>query len=159
MAFLSQSFPLFEYPMYFDSMTELNTFVAKWLPNNKVLVDPNAICISAVVGTIERKEMSIQDTLNERQTSHGDFFENSRVAQELKIVCRTGQNWKKLSVTQKEIIEMHCTKLGRILAGDPNFEDHWKDIAGYATLEQNIQTTGQPYVSKEVAKDAMVKKP
>ena len=27
-----------------------------------------------------------------------------------------------------------CQNLGRILAGDPNFHDHWLDISGYAKL-------------------------
>ena len=29
---------------------------------------------------------------------------------------------------------MIAHKIGRILAGDPSFQDHWADIAGYATL-------------------------
>ena len=29
---------------------------------------------------------------------------------------------------------MIAHKLGRICAGDPDFPDHYKDIAGYATL-------------------------
>lgn len=31
-------------------------------------------------------------------------------------------------------LEMIAHKVGRILAGNPHFEDHWADIAGYARL-------------------------
>jgi hypothetical protein len=33
-----------------------------------------------------------------------------------------------------EALEMICTKIARILSGNPNDPDHWKDIAGYAEL-------------------------
>ena len=29
---------------------------------------------------------------------------------------------------------MIAHKIGRILAGNPDFKDHWDDIAGYAVL-------------------------
>jgi hypothetical protein len=29
---------------------------------------------------------------------------------------------------------MIAHKIGRIIAGDPDFRDHWDDLAGYATL-------------------------
>ena len=39
-------------------------------------------------------------------------------------------------------LDMIAVKLGRILAGDPNYVDNWRDIAGYATkvLEQLEET-------------------
>jgi hypothetical protein len=37
-----------------------------------------------------------------------------------------------MTPSQKEGIEMIEHKLCRILCGDPNFRDHWQDIAGYA---------------------------
>jgi hypothetical protein len=33
-----------------------------------------------------------------------------------------------------ESLEMIAHKIGRILAGNENFHDHWDDIAGYAKL-------------------------
>ena len=32
---------------------------------------------------------------------------------------------------------MICHKLGRIINGDPNYDDSWLDIAGYAQLIVN----------------------
>lgn len=92
--------------------------------------------------------MSIQDTLNERAKTHGDFISNSSIMQTLKQVMRTqGVNWDTLTASQKESLEMIQHKIGRILSGNPNEPDHWKDIAGYATLVQNILETGASHVS------------
>lgn len=80
--------------------------------------------------------MSIQETLAERQTTHGDFGEHARVTQNLKSMAHDGLNWRegRLSAAQMEAIDMILHKLGRVLAGDPDFHDHWHDICGYAKL-------------------------
>ena len=88
----------------------------------------------------------VQETLNTRQNMHGDFQDNGEVMQALKDVCRSSLNWEKLRPYQKEAIDMNCHKLGRILSGDPNYVDHWHDIAGYATLVENILTTGNSHI-------------
>ena len=77
----------------------------------------------------------IQDTLNERESTHGGFSDSARVTQELKMVlhCENAV----MTDTQKEAIDMICHKLGRIVCGNPNHKDHWHDIAGYATLVEN----------------------
>jgi hypothetical protein len=72
--------------------------------------------------------------LNEREKTHGDYGENARTAQDLKSVLRAGANWNELSLAQRESLDLICTKLGRILSGNPHEADHWKDLAGYASL-------------------------
>jgi hypothetical protein len=91
---------------------------------------------------------NVQATLNERENSHGDFIENGRVMQLFKAICRNEVNWELLSPYQKESIDMICNKLGRILCGNPNHIDHWHDIAGYATLVENILSTGKSHPTK-----------
>ena len=76
----------------------------------------------------------IDKLLKERGKVHGDFGEHARLTQELKGVAHTSGNWDELSYEQKEAIDMILHKLGRILAGDPNHEDHWADLQGYARL-------------------------
>lgn len=93
----------------------------------------------------------VQATLSTRQSSHGDFRENGRIMQTLKFVCRGGKNWETLPPHQREALDMITHKIGRILSGNSDHADHWHDIAGYATLCENIILTGEPYVSKEVA--------
>ncbi|MFA6159364.1 MAG: DUF6378 domain-containing protein [Candidatus Paceibacterota bacterium] len=81
----------------------------------------------------------IQDILNERQKTHGDYREHAHVTQELKDIMRNHSGWDRLSAIQRESLDMFAHKIGRILSGNPAFEDHWDDIAGYAKLIPNMQ--------------------
>jgi hypothetical protein len=79
----------------------------------------------------------IQDTLKERQSTHGSFEENAHYSQCLKHVMHKAPNWEKLSPVQREALDMIALKLSRILTGDPTHKDAWHDLAGYATLAEN----------------------
>ena len=50
---------------------------------------------------------------------------------------RDVDGWNNLTSSQKEALDMIQHKIGRILNGDPTYDDSWKDIAGYATLIVN----------------------
>lgn len=76
----------------------------------------------------------VRDILKVRGTTHGDYSDHSRITQNIKSVMHDSPNWNKLSADQTETLEMVAHKIGRILAGNPDFRDHWDDIAGYATL-------------------------
>ncbi len=78
--------------------------------------------------------MSVQQTLNERQSTHGDFADHARATQMLKTVIQNQPGWKNLNAMQRESLDMIAHKIGRILAGNPNHADHWHDIQGYAKL-------------------------
>ena len=75
----------------------------------------------------------IHDVLQERNTSHGDFRTQFDCAQQLKGVLKTF-NLFALDNVYREALEMILMKVSRIVTGKPDFEDHWRDIAGYATL-------------------------
>jgi hypothetical protein len=79
--------------------------------------------------------------LYERQKTHGDYYRTAGTAQELKDVMRRGVNWKTLDDTQREALEMIATKIARVLSGNPHEADHWRDIAGYATLIEKWLTS------------------
>jgi len=81
--------------------------------------------------------MEIQDVLDERQKTHGDFADVARVAQTLKAAAESGRNYSKLTAVQKEAIDMALSKVARILSGNHNFRDHYEDISGYMTLVIN----------------------
>lgn len=83
----------------------------------------------------------MDDIINERQKTHGDFYRVAGVAQELKDVMRRGKNWKTLDDTQREALEMIASKIGRILSGNAHEVDHWRDIAGYAALIERWLTS------------------
>ena len=75
----------------------------------------------------------IKSILTERGKTHGDYAQHAATTQCLKSVMRNTRNWGDLTPSQTECLEMIAHKIGRILNGDPDYKDHWDDIAGYAT--------------------------
>lgn len=76
----------------------------------------------------------ISDTLNERGARYGRFSAQAEISQGLKDLMQVTPNWEKLQANQREALEMIQHKIARLLNGDPNYDDSWHDIAGYATL-------------------------
>ena len=91
---------------------------------------------------------STEETLKERGERYGKFADHADITQALKSffqgdnlfpmrdeVCeRILSRWNMMESDQRECLEMIAHKIGRILNGDPNYGDSWRDIAGYATL-------------------------
>lgn len=74
----------------------------------------------------------IDEVLKERDENYGDFERFSEISQGLKsYIFKYG---KKLNATQREALSMCFHKAARILNGNPNYEDSWVDIEGYAKL-------------------------
>jgi hypothetical protein len=69
-----------------------------------------------------------------RGKTHGDYTEHAELTQRLKEEMRDSPNWNDLPKHHRETLDMIAHKIGRVLCGDPNFRDHWDDIAGYAVL-------------------------
>ena len=72
--------------------------------------------------------------LAERAAKYGSFASQAAFAQYLKTTLHEHRNWDELRDSQKEALEMIMHKISRILNGDPNYDDSWRDIAGYAEL-------------------------
>ena len=77
---------------------------------------------------------NIDIILAERGTHYGAFATHALITQSLKDVMKKTPNWDILSPSQKEALEMTAHKIGRILNGDPNYDDSWVDIGGYTKL-------------------------
>lgn len=77
---------------------------------------------------------NVEQTLDQRQTTHGEFSDNARVMQSLKLAVRCEDGWIELDSVKREAIEMILHKIGRIVTGNPEEPDHWLDIEGYARL-------------------------
>lgn len=82
--------------------------------------------------------IDLKETLNARGKTHGDYVEMSETIQHLKHVIRGTPNWNMLTSAQRETLDSLALKLGRVLTGDPNFAEHWLDIAGYATRMHEV---------------------
>ena len=76
--------------------------------------------------------MTVDKILNDRKITHGSFTDNSRVSQGLKAIIRQELD-PSANTVHREALEAICLKISRICQ-NPNFKDHWDDIAGYATL-------------------------
>jgi hypothetical protein len=74
----------------------------------------------------------MKDIISERAKTHGNYTLQSQLSQDLKR--RIKQEGASLSPQQQEALEMICVKIARIVSGNPNDADHWRDIAGYAHL-------------------------
>lgn len=78
----------------------------------------------------------ITTTLNQRGARYGAFIGHAKVTQALKRVMaeELAARAKALDDDQWEALEMIAHKIGRIINGDANYDDSWRDIAGYAQL-------------------------
>lgn len=76
--------------------------------------------------------------LMERGKLYGNFLRQASIACELKRVMWQHIVWtEQLAPDQREALEMMAVKMARIINGDPNHADSWRDIAGYALLIVN----------------------
>ena len=94
----------------------------------------------------------VDAVLDERGTRYGSFAEQALLGQDLKDIIRAqiakrcaqdgftnryGDDLLYAMETHsmvREALEMICTKMARIINGDPTYADNWLDIAGYAKL-------------------------
>lgn len=82
-------------------------------------------------------ESPTETLITERGSRYGKFKDGAEIMQSLKDTMRDVDGWNNLTASQKEALDMIQHKIGRILNGDPTYDDSWKDIAGYATLIVN----------------------
>ncbi len=93
---------------------------------------------------------NINTVLNERGTRYGDFDEHAKLTQNLKVTMYEHPKYTQLAPYQAEALEMIQHKIGRIINGDPNYDDSWVDISGYATLVVDKLRQGNNERTKEV---------
>lgn len=77
---------------------------------------------------------TITATLAERGARYGDFTDHARIAQRLQDDMRAEHGWERCDAVQKQALSVIADKIARILSGDPNYDDNWRDIQGYARL-------------------------
>ncbi len=98
---------------------------------------------------------SVEATLAQRGSRYGDFTDHARLCQNLITqlqhfeVPDSGQGhkkegdkiritpWHNLDPVKRQALTVICDKIARILSGDPNYDDNWHDIQGYAKLVED----------------------
>jgi hypothetical protein len=78
--------------------------------------------------------LTIEQTLADREATHGAFEDVAAYAQLMKEILRNSSGYRRMSDAQREACETWLMKTARIMAGDVDHIDHAHDIAGYATL-------------------------
>lgn len=79
-------------------------------------------------------KMDTKEMLKARGNRYGRFDGHAGVTWGLKREMKRSRQWDNLPDDMKEALDMIAHKIGRILNGDPEYDDSWRDIAGYATL-------------------------
>lgn len=80
----------------------------------------------------------IVEVLTQRGQVYGPFIRQAQIACELKGIMWSYTAWaEQLAPDQREALEMIQVKIARIINGDPNYPDNWRDIEGYARLVAN----------------------
>jgi len=79
----------------------------------------------------------VNSTLQERGKRYGEFEHQAWYAQGIKAIMQSSPNWVEMEDDQREALDLIANKIGRILNGDPNYDDSWLDIGGYAQLIVN----------------------
>lgn len=83
--------------------------------------------------------MDVDNILDQRGKRYGNFFTQGLITQDLKRMIRryANQVGTEMAPDQWEALDMICSKISRIVNGDPDYDDSWVDIAGYAQLIVN----------------------
>lgn len=86
----------------------------------------------------------MSELLNKRGENYGKFSGQASISQGLKDAAKNGVQYDSLKPFQKESVEMILHKIARIVNGNPNYIDSWRDIIGYAQLvvDELNQTEG-----------------
>ncbi len=76
----------------------------------------------------------------EREPKNGNFANRAKLRMQLERVMRnhddgiSGAPFDLLSPAKQVALSMYAEKISRILNGDSNDVDHWRDITGYSEL-------------------------
>ena len=76
----------------------------------------------------------VEQTIIARASTHGDFLKRATICQDIKVILYSSGNWFQLEADERDALELIAVKISRILSGDPDEPDHWRDLAGYARL-------------------------
>lgn len=82
----------------------------------------------------KQRSDTVTTILEERGKRYGAFADHSAIAVYLKRRMRLAPGWARLEPDMEEALDMVIHKIGRILNGDPTYQDSWDDICGYSKL-------------------------
>ena len=80
--------------------------------------------------------MKTEEILADRGNRYGNYLEQTTISGELRRCMDfwVKEKGTKLAHDQADSLVMIAVKISRIINGNPDYPDNWRDIAGYATL-------------------------
>lgn len=99
-----------------------------------------------VIEALDAPAQGIDAVLQERGTRYGVFADHADITQDLKDILfrHLGLRNKVLAKDQQEALDMVFHKIGRIVNGDANYVESWRDCIGYLRLVESrlLETDG-----------------
>ena len=80
----------------------------------------------------------VRQTLKTRQDQYGSFEDVAQTTEQLFQVIKGGASFVDFTESQRMALYMIFSKVARLSNGNPNHKDSWHDIAGYATLIDEV---------------------
>lgn len=97
--------------------------------------------------------MNTDDLLNERNKTHGEFWLNARIMEQLVDVLRSSPHWLSIPYETRNAMTMTCTKMCRLVSKNGYAHlDNYHDIMGYMTLALEAEQSRQQF-TKELEKE------
>lgn len=134
-----------KYPTRFGFVKGDKFWDGEWVDHVDLAHEYNVVwqreSINDKIATAEvarQESKSIDATLAERQSQYGSFTGVANTTGQLMAIIKNSPNGHTMPYAHEEALHMICSKIARIVNGDINSFDGWHDIAGYATLIQNI---------------------
>ena len=98
----------------------------------------------------------IHATLAQRGANYGAFSSHAEIAQRLKEDMRATPSWDKMAPDQKECLEMFAHKAARLLNGNPDWLDGWRDLIGYTQLVYDRMLTTDGVTDARIVKQRVI---
>lgn len=108
-------------------------------PEDLPFIDDEPRSLNDQYAEIEQvRQQTIEQTLAERGSRYGDFESVAETTRALMRILEDADRFNELSESQYEALHMICSKMARIVNGNPDYSDNWHDIAGYAKLVEDV---------------------
>jgi len=91
-----------------------------------------------------------KEILDERGKTHGEFWLNARIMEQLVDVLRSSPHWLSIPYETRNALTMTCTKMCRLVSKDGyKHLDNYQDIIGYTTLALEAEVNRQDFFKQE----------
>ncbi|WNO48550.1 hypothetical protein [Achromobacter phage ewik_TL4] len=88
----------------------------------------------------QAQKQTSEELVDSRKALYGTFCGRAELTADLMERLQQHPKWPSIPAWGKWALIMLVEKIGRIVEGDPKYDDNWKDISGYAELARRNAT-------------------